>query len=119
MLTVIDMDFGDSPFLALCTSHSYLSQEQDGRFDPLAVHRSSRLALCVAGGVGDGEGKTSGAVEGGLRKVRYTSGSVRHRHAKVLTEHRLGQEPPPEPTDDVFDGRSLAEVRDIRPEDIP
>ena len=33
-----------------------------------------------------------------------------HTYRVILTEHRLGQEPPPEPTEDVFDGRSLAEV---------
>lgn len=29
----------------------------------------------------------------------------------LLDFHSLGQEPPPQPVEDVFDGRSLAEVR--------
>lgn len=46
-------------------------------------------------------------MEGSVRQVRVTTHPI---YSSLLTYPRLGQEPPPEPTEDVFDGRSLAEV---------
>lgn len=48
------------------------------------------------------------AMEGSVRKVRRHH--PHHTPSCSLISSRLGQEPPPQPTEDAFDGRSLAEV---------
>ena len=48
-------------------------------------------------------------MEGRLREVRVPLPLPLHR-PRLTAPHRLGQEPPPQPQEDVYDGRSLAEV---------
>ncbi len=79
-----------------------------GRCNPIDIHRRRRLAIRIADRARGREGTPRRAVAGRIRQVHT---STHTSAARILTPHRLGQEPPQLPQEDAFDGRSLAEVR--------
>ena len=111
------------PTSALSLTQSHYSQpahsplivpysHKHGRRNPISLIGCSRLALRVSDRARDCQSTPRRTVEGRIRSVRTTAHpSTARSRIQTIHHRRLGQEPPPQPTEDAFDGRSLAEVR--------
>jgi hypothetical protein len=80
--------------------------------DTLPVHRHCRLTFCISKRDRHSKGETGRAMEGRICKVLLFYVIVATSYVERLNylSCRLGQEPPPQPVEDSYDGRSLAEV---------